>query len=138
MACDYKDLKVVIKSIKTGDYTNSYMVVEVKASIDDFISSFTSRKQRKDGSEYKRMESQLERLLAIDKPIKIILINGSMKDAYSRVHPNSIRGMIASIICQGITVLWTDDPDWPEMVYRLHRKSLKYGSVFDKKRGVKA
>ena len=105
MEQDYKDLEIEIKALKTGDYEDENIILENK-SIDDFISSFTQRTKRKDGSDYERLDSQLKRLIEMDKPIKIIMIHGRLEDAYSQVHPNAVRGMVASCICQGITILW--------------------------------
>ena len=125
-AKDDPELFVLVRACETGDYVNPSMVLERK-TMDDFVSSMTGKSIRKDGSVYERLESQIERILAHPASVKVLLIIGDIKSAFSRIHPNSVRGMIAKIISLGITVLWVmDGEDWVDLVIRLHKKVLKY------------
>jgi ERCC4-type nuclease len=127
LAEDHKDLNVEICALPTADYENQYMIIESK-SVSDFVSSITQRIPRKDGTIYERLTEQVERMLSSDKPIRIILIHGDLEDLHSGINHNSIRGMIASIVARGLTVLWVPkDFNYPDLVMRLHFKSLKYG-----------
>jgi ERCC4-type nuclease len=126
MAKIHKDLEIEVKALKTGDFENEVMIIESK-TIDDFISSFTTSKTRKDGSEYERLESQIKRMLKLNKPRKILLIHGNLKDCYSNIHPAAVRGMISKIVALGIIVLWvTEEENWHDLIYRLHKKTIKY------------
>ena len=126
------NLTVQVCKLETGDYQNRVMVLESK-SIDDFISSFTEKIQRKDGTYYHRLESQINRMLDMDKPVRTLLIHGDLQNAHSNIHPNSVHGQIASIISKGITVLKIPDhEDYRDMIYRIHNKSLKYNTLTEK------
>jgi ERCC4-type nuclease len=126
MAEDYPNLKVQIKKLDTGDFQWKYGIIERK-SIDDFISSMTTKRERKDKTQYQRLEEQLNRLKELDLPIKIILIHGKLEDCHSQIHHHSVLGQIASIQAQGINVMWiTENMDWPYLIYRLIIKSIKY------------
>jgi len=126
MAEDYQDLEVQIKKLDTGDFQWEYGIIERK-SIDDFISSMTIKRERKDKTQYQRLEEQLIRLKELDLPIKVIMIHGNLKECYSQIHPHSVLGQIASIQAQGINVMWiNEDVDWPYFIYRLIVKSKKY------------
>lgn len=130
MACDLKDLTVEICALKIADYENLYMLLEFK-NIGDFVSSFTEKIFRKDGTQYFRLQSQIDRMLRSDKPYKILMIYGDLEDLHSSINPNSVRGMVASILAKGINVIWLHKGEnYPDMIYRLHRKTLKYGGEF--------
>lgn len=134
---DYKDLKIIFKALKTFDYSNMYMGIEFK-TINDFVSSFTEKIFRKDGTQYNRLDSQIKRMLASDKPYKFLMIYGNLEDLHSGINHNSVRGMIASIAAKGIHVIWLPKGEnYPDMIYRIHRKTLKYGEIRSKEVEVK-
>ena len=129
LAMDNPEVELRFVPLPVGDAANEVMIIEFK-SIDDFISSFTQQKHRKDGTVYERMDSQKGRMIDDNRPVKILLIHGDLEDAYSRIHPNSVRGMVASILAQGISIFWVGDNfDWPDLVMRLHLKTMKYVGV---------
>ena len=129
MACDLKDLTVEICALKTFDYENLYMGIEFK-NINDFVSSFTEVIIRKDGTRYHRLDSQVNRMLKSDKLYKILMIYGDLEDLHSGINHNSVRGQVASIFAKGISVIWLHKGEnYPDMIYRLHRKTMKYGKI---------
>jgi ERCC4-type nuclease len=126
---DYKDLSVEICALKIADYENLYMLLEFK-TISDFVSSFTEKIYRTDGTRYHRLESQIDRMLNSDKPYKFLMIYGNLEDLHSGINHNSVRGIIASIMARGINVIWLPKGEnYPDMIYRLHRKTMKYGKI---------
>lgn len=72
------------KNLPVGDYVCSDRVVVERKSESDFASSIM------DG----RLFSQIKELCAYEKPILLIEKNGSN---FSRIHPNAIRGALASL-----------------------------------------
>lgn len=125
----HPELEIEVKALPVGDYSSKYMVIERK-ELDDLISSFTKRVVRKDGTTYNRFESQLKRLVDVDKPTKTVFIHGSMKDKYSKVHPNAVRGVVAKFIANDISVIWEEAcGDWADQIYRIYIKDEKYQSA---------
>jgi ERCC4-type nuclease len=128
MPLDYPDLEVTLKALSVGDFETEYMIVERK-ELNDFISSFTTKKERKDGTTYERLDSQLERLKEHPAPVKVLLIHGDMEDIHSRIHPHSVIGFIASLTVKypWLCVLpLVSGLDWSYLVYRLGVKAEKY------------
>ena len=126
---DHKDLDIEFVGLKTGDYENTFMVLEFK-NIGDFVSSFTEVIIRKDGTRYHRLDSQVNRMLKSDKLYKILMIYGDLEDLHSGINHNSVRGQVASIFAKGISVIWLHKGEnYPDMIYRLHRKTMKYGKI---------
>ncbi len=125
---NHEDLNVIVKALGVGDFETEYLIVERK-ELNDFISSFTARKTRKDGTQYERLESQLERLKEHPAPVKVLLIHGDMKSVHSQIHPHSIIGYIASLTVKypWLKVLpLVNGCDWSYLVYRLGVKAEKY------------
>lgn len=84
------------KSLPVGDYVCSDRVGVERKSSSDFASSIM------DG----RLFSQLKDLCAYEKPILLIEKNGTVP---SRIHPNAIRGALASIVLDfKIPVIFSD------------------------------
>ena len=124
-----KNVYIIYKAFKVGDFVTKDMIVESK-EINDFISSFTERRKRKDGTVYRRLESQVERLLDAPQPVKIILLHGGWETVYSNIKQNSVLGQIASITAQGIQVIWLpQNTDWVYFTYRLAVKAEKYNNI---------
>ena len=124
----HPDLTVEVEALSVGDFQTEYMILERK-ELNDFISSFTQRKSRKDGTCYERLESQLKRLKEHPAPRKVLLIHGDMDTIYSGIHPNSVLGFIASLVMKydWLTVLpLISGCDWSYLVYRLGVKAEKY------------
>ena len=130
----YPDLNVEVEALSVGDFETKYMIVERK-ELNDFVSSFTTKKNRKDGTTYERLESQLERLRGHPAPVKVLLIHGDMEAVHSNIHPHSILGFIASL---SVKYSWLrvlpliSGVDWSYLVYRLGVKAEKYyGGAID-------
>ncbi|MFH1505379.1 MAG: DEAD/DEAH box helicase [archaeon] len=90
-------VKVELESLKVGDYILSDKVAVEFKTVRDFVDSIID----------KRLLSQLKDLRKYDSPI--ILIEGQ-EDIYAqrRVHPNAIRGMLATIaVSYNIPILQT-------------------------------
>lgn len=127
------DTQIRTTAMKTFDAMNEVMGIEFK-SIDDFISAVLNITERKDRSEYERMEEQFQRMCEDNRPLKILYLHGSLKNAYSKIHPNSFRGMLASYLARGasasppVQVCWIGESgfDWIDLVLRLHSKTMKY------------
>ncbi|TRZ54987.1 hypothetical protein D4Q76_01300 [archaeon] len=75
---------IEMKNLPVGDYICSDRVVVERKSESDFASSIM------DG----RLFSQMKELCAYEKPILLIEKNGSN---FSKIHPNAIRGALASL-----------------------------------------
>lgn len=136
-----KDLQINFEKQDVGDYGTDLMVSEVKLSIDDFIDSAISRPERLDGSQYERLNTQLEGLIEDPRPVKFFLIIGDIEDRWSEIHPNSVNGFLGKVCCQGnindclatkavmngVSLLkLTDEDDWMDFIYRTARLSEKY------------
>ena len=121
------DLKVIRKKLDTGDYLTEHFIIERK-TLDDLISSMFPKKD----SEYERLDSQLDRLVQMKQPIKILLITGSnFEDAYSGINEHSFNGKLAKIPFkwEGVQVqIISESNDWIDYVYRLCRMANKYGA----------
>ena len=93
--------QVVIKSLEVGDYILSDRVAVERKTAEDFLNSI------KDG----RLFEQLKELNRnFDSPILILEGNGLF--ARSKMHPNAIRGVIASIVTDyKVPILPTTGPE---------------------------
>lgn len=126
-------VEIISTVMKTFDIATELVGIELK-EIGDFISAVINISERKDGTEYERMESQFQRMLEDPRPVKILFIHGSLENSYSNLHPNSFRGMLASYMARGaaanppVQVIWIseDNFDWVDLVLRLCVKTMKY------------
>ena len=140
-ALEKSDLRVEFEEQNVGDYNTNLVTIEVKMSIDDFIASAIDRVERKDGTLYERLNSQLDRLIADPRPVKVFLLIGDIEDRISDIHRNSVHGFMAKICCKGNIndclatrasmngvnfVKLTDEDDWMDFIYRIVRLSEKY------------
>lgn len=75
---------IEMKNLPVGDYVCSDRVVVERKSESDFASSIM------DG----RLFSQIKELCGYEKPVLLIERNGSN---FSKIHPNSVRGALASL-----------------------------------------
>ncbi|MFB6145159.1 MAG: DEAD/DEAH box helicase [Candidatus Nanohaloarchaea archaeon] len=92
------DVTVRKKRLEVADFLVSERTAVERKAAEDFVDSLVDQ----------RLFSQLPDLQQFDNPI--IIIEG--KDLYShrKVHPNAVRGALASIaIDHGIPILWTSD-----------------------------
>ena len=122
-----KNLVVFIVAMTTGDFRNKYAIMEAK-SIDDLISSITQKIPRKNGTIYERLDEQVARLISDPAMYKYLLVHGNLDECYSKIHPNAVRGQLASISAQGINLVWQPaNFDFNDMVLRIHYKTMKYG-----------
>lgn len=93
-------VKIRLETLEVGDYLLSSRVAVEFKQVPDFIDSII------DG----RLLEQLKNLRKYEKPL--IIIEGK-EDIYSQrnIHPNAIRGMIATItVDYGIPIIRTDNP----------------------------
>lgn len=132
---EVNDLTVEITSLPAGDFKTNKFIIERK-TLDDFISSFTSKTERKDGSEYERLPEQLDKLKHEDKALmKMFLIIGeNYSDAFSEVNPHSINGVLAKLTALGFNVvMMSNSNDWIDYIYRLCRMYDKYTMPSDQR-----
>lgn len=97
---DNDNVRLGLEKLSIGDFLLSSRVVVEYKTVQDFVDSII------DG----RLLSQLKELKKYEKPI--IIIEGD-QDIYSarRIHPNAIRGMIATIVVSyGIPLIQTKNP----------------------------
>jgi len=89
------------KQLKVGDYIASDRVAIERKQISDFLQSITNQ----------RIFNQLESLAeSYEKPILILEGNPRLLYKGNGMHPNSIRGALASIsIDYSVPILWTPD-----------------------------
>ncbi|MCW7077487.1 MAG: helix-hairpin-helix domain-containing protein [Candidatus Syntrophoarchaeum sp.] len=93
--------KVTVKTLEVGDYVLSDRVCVERKTTDDFLNSFIDNKNHL-FSQIADMSRSYERPL--------LLIEGSPLDLYvtRNVHPNAIRGMLASIaVGFGVPITYT-------------------------------
>ena len=125
----YNDLTVTVESLRTGDYITDYFVIERK-TVDDFISSFTQPKTRKDGTRYHRLHEQCKRMLNMDQPLKIFLVIGDLSSSRSLVSEHSFNGQLAKLSALGFSVIFLKKTDnWFDYIYRLCRMCEKYTKI---------
>ncbi|MCS7121734.1 MAG: DEAD/DEAH box helicase [Archaeoglobaceae archaeon] len=95
---DRVDLEV--KTLEVGDYVLSDRVAVERKTVEDFVESII---------EAEKLFSQVAKLrAAYQKPV--LIIEG--QNIYSRLHPNAVRGAIASIAIDfGVPVIFTSNPN---------------------------
>lgn len=91
--------EVTYKHLDIGDYVCSDRVVCERKTITDFLTSITNQ----------RIFTQLENLCSCEKPI--LILEGESNLLFSNgLHPNTIRGVLASIaINYSVPIIWTSD-----------------------------
>lgn len=94
-------IRVRSKQLKVGDYIASDRVGIERKQIPDFLQSITNQ----------RIFKQLEGLAdSYEKPLLILEGNPELLFSENNMHPNSIRGALASIsIDYAVPILWTPD-----------------------------
>lgn len=130
---DGEDELVIIADDRENSVAKKLSKMEVtvrknRLDVADFLVSERTAVERKSASDFvdslvdQRLFSQMPDLQQFENPI--IIIEG--KDLYSHreVHPNAIRGALASIaIDHGIPILWTEDEkDTAEMLKNLAKR----------------
>ncbi len=113
--------EVVVKNLDVADYILSDRVAVERKTVDDFLDSIVQKD---------RLFSQLSRLKSTyQRPV--LIIEG--ENLYRGLHPNAIRGAIASIAVDfGIPVIRTDNPkETAEFIMAIARREQE-----DKRRGV--
>jgi len=93
------DVSLVRKQLKTGDYVCSDRVCVERKTIPDFIQSIIDQRIFKQASEISE---------CFEKPLMILEGNPDLLFLERNVHPNTIRGALASLaIDQKIPIIWT-------------------------------
>ena len=109
-----KEVDIEIKRIEVGDFVISKRVVVERKTVRDFVTSIIDRRLF---TQIKNMKEYYE------KPV--IVLEGS-EDIYSvrNIHPNAIRGAIASVsVDYGIPIIRTENADeTAEMLIALARR----------------
>lgn len=128
-----KDFQIQKVKLDTYDIMTETIGIELK-SIDDFIGAVINIHERKTKEDYLRMESQFKRMCDDKRPVKILLIHGSLENAHSMLHPNAFRGMVGSYRARGamavppvqVDLILEDSFDWIDHLIRLISKVDKY------------
>jgi len=95
-----KRCKVEEKSLPVGDYLLSKRVCVERKTASDFLQSIT------DG----RLFSQIKEMIENFKNPLIIIEGNGLFNGERKIHPNAIRGALASIAIDfGIPILWTEN-----------------------------
>jgi ERCC4-type nuclease len=117
-------IRVRSKQLKVGDYIASDRVGIERKQIPDFLQSIKNQ----------RVFKQLEGLAgSYKKPLLILEGNPELLFAENNMHPNSVRGALASIsIDYAIPILWT--PDSRGTADQIHR--IAYREQVKKDRGL--
>ena len=93
------DVSLIRKQLKTGDYICSDRVCVERKTIPDFIQSIIDRRI------FKQVREISE---CFEKPLMILEGNPDLLFVERNVHPNTIRGALASLaIDQKIPIIWT-------------------------------
>ncbi len=112
------------RQLKVGDYIASDRVGIERKSIPDFLQSITNQRI------FKQLESLSE---SYKKPLLILEGDPNLLFEANGMHPNSIRGALASIsVDYGVPILWT--PDSEGTAEQIHR--IAYREQFKKDRGL--
>ncbi|MCK4496664.1 MAG: hypothetical protein KAU24_00595 [Candidatus Aenigmarchaeota archaeon] len=94
-------IRVRSKQLKVGDYIASDRVGIERKQIPDFLQSITNQRI------FKQLASLAE---SYEKPLLILEGNPELLFSENNMHPNSIRGALASIsIDYAVPILWTPD-----------------------------
>lgn len=93
------DAKIVVKQLKTADYISSDRVAIERKSITDFLQSIIDQ----------RLFTQLQDLTeTYERPILILEGNPEILFSERDIHPNTIRGTLASIaVDYRVPIIWT-------------------------------
>jgi Fanconi anemia group M protein len=92
------DIKVSQERLDVADFLVSDRTAVERKQTEDFVDSLVDQ----------RLFSQLPELQQFEKPV--LLIEGEELYSHRKIHPNAIRGALASIaVDHGIPVLWADD-----------------------------
>lgn len=95
---------ITVKTLETGDYVLSDRVCVERKTVDDFLSSLISA----GGGSLFDQVSELNR--AYDRPL--LILEGEGLYVKRRIHPNAIRGALASIVVDfGVPILEVKDED---------------------------
>lgn len=128
-----KDSNLQVVALPVFDVATELIGIELK-SIDDFVGAVINIHERKTKEDYQRMESQFQRMCEDTRPVKLLLIHGSLENAHTKLHPNSFRGMVESYRAKGavanppvqVNLILSKDYDWIDGVCRLISKVDKY------------
>lgn len=128
-----KDSQLQVVALPTYDIATETIGIELK-SIDDFVGAVIQIGERKTKEDYKRMQNQFDRMCEDNRPVKLLLIHGSLENAHTKLHPNSFRGMVSSYRAKGamakppvqVDLILEDNYDWIDHVCRLINKVDKY------------
>jgi Fanconi anemia group M protein len=111
-----KEIDLIIKSLKIGDYLIGTTIIERK-TISDFIGSMIS----------KRLLLQLNQMQKYNQ--KMLIIEGEFSSLFNKdvkVHSNAIRGMILYIINNHCPIIFTKDyKDTAKYIIILAKQQLK-------------
>jgi Fanconi anemia group M protein len=100
---DTSDISVELETLEVGDYVLSDRVAVERKSVEDFIDTLTGGRSLFD--QIGDLSSSYSRPL--------LVLEGERQKLYSTgVHPNAVRGALASVVVDyGVPVLFTDDED---------------------------
>ncbi len=106
---------IEVKNLDIGDYLLSDRVVVERKTVQDFVESIIAKE---------RLFSQIMKLKSYPRPV--LVIEG--KNIYGRVHPNAIRGAIASIAVDfAIPIIWTSNPkETAEYLIAIAKREQEY------------
>jgi len=106
---------IEVKNLDIGDYLLSDRVIVERKTADDFVDSIITKE---------RLFSQIMKLKSYPRPI--LIIEG--KNIYGRVHPNAVRGAIASIAVDfAIPIIWTSSPkETAEYLFAIAKREQEY------------
>ncbi|MBC5793066.1 MAG: DEAD/DEAH box helicase [Nanohaloarchaea archaeon] len=94
------DIEVNQERLDVADFLVSDRTAVERKQTEDFVDSLVDQ----------RLFSQLPELQQFEKPV--LLIEGEELYSHRKIHPNAIRGALASIaVDHGIPVLWADDQE---------------------------
>lgn len=94
------DITVNKKRLEVADFLVSERTAIERKQASDFVDSLVDQ----------RLFSQLQEIMQFENPVMII--EGKNLYSHRKVHPNAIRGALASIaIDHGLPVIWTEDED---------------------------
>jgi len=109
------DAELACEQLKTGDFICSDRVVIERKTVSDFVQSMI------DGRIFRQVAAMKE---CFEKPV--LIVEGDVSRLFSDrdVHPNAIRGALASIaVDYHIPIIWTSDArETAEQIYWIARK----------------
>jgi Fanconi anemia group M protein len=109
------DAELACEQLKTGDFVCSDRVVIERKTVSDFVQSMIDRRIFRQVAEMKE---------CFEKPVLIIEGDSSRMFSERDIHPNAIRGALASIaIDHRIPIIWTSDArETAEQIYWIARR----------------